>query len=80
MTDKTEITTKINTVLKDALTRLMAENELTMSILADFSGLTRDCVYRIMIHDKVPNVTTLCMIAKVLRVTLDDLVTPSAYQ
>ena len=79
MTDKADIGASINASLKANLKRIMIDDDLTVVMLAEFSGITKKCLRDILHEVHVPNITTICMLAKVLRVSLDELIPKEAY-
>lgn len=80
MTSKNELKGPVKSAFTKKLTKLMADNDLTSPMLAEFAGLDRDSVYVILRDDHVPNALTLCLFARVFRCTLDDLIPPEAYR
>jgi len=80
MTDKSELCNRITAAMKKSLGDRMITEDLDCAMLANFSGLSPDVVYRFMHQVRPPNATTLCLLAKVLRCTLDDLIPPEVYR
>lgn len=80
MTDKSELKNAIEEALEKTVTKYLTETELKAYMLSEFSGLNQNSVHMIVTKRRSPNVTTLCMIAKVLRCTLNDLIPPEVYR
>ena len=62
------------------LRELLKQEGISQKMLAEFAGVPVSVLCRWMTGRTAPSVTSACKVAKVLRVTLDDLIPPEVYK
>ena len=67
----------INRRIARNLRRIMAEEGITASMLADWAGVHDNTVYRITSQERAPRVDTLYRLAQILRRSMDEFVVES---
>lgn len=75
-----ELKDRIKTTLCQTIREQMKLHRINAAMLSEFAELGETSVASMLRNEYVPNALTLCKIAKVFRVSLDDLLPREAYQ
>ncbi len=67
----------INRRIARNLRRILAEEGITASMLADWAGVHCNTVYRITSQERAPSTDTLYRLAQILRRSMDEFFTES---
>lgn len=80
LNEKEFMKVKVTSSAADKIKAAMGKENLNIGMLADFTETSPQCISGILNQKRPPSLITLCMIAKVLRLTLDELIPPSLYR
>lgn len=80
LNEKEAMKGKVTSSAASKIKAAMGKENLNMGMLAAFTDTSPQCISDILHQKRPPSLITLCMIAKVLRLTLDELIPPSLYK
>ena len=79
-TDKADMRTSAGKEFRRTLRGFLKKENLTQKMLAEFAGIPETIFNRWLQANTLPSMSDACKVAKVLRVTLNDLIPPEIYK